>query len=171
MVKEVPVEKIGRKVVEVEKETIRTVEVEKPVEVIKEVVREVRVPGETVVVEKEVVKEVTKEVVVEREKIVQVVATATPAPVLAMTGTIPGSKVTIAVEAVGALIKEPRSNLVLYGCRPGCMPVKDDFFLIDGEWTILPHVIKSWDFGSDTRTWTLDMQEGIGVLGRYSRNH
>jgi ABC-type transport system substrate-binding protein len=50
-------------------EVVKTVEVEKPVEVIKEVVKEVPVE---VVVEKQVVKEVPKEVVVTQEKIVTV---------------------------------------------------------------------------------------------------
>ncbi len=79
VVKEVPVEKI----VEVEKEVVRTVEVEKPVEVIKEVVREVEVPGETVVVEKEVVREVAVEKVVVAES----QASAPPAPTAAPAAT------------------------------------------------------------------------------------
>ena len=61
VVKEIPVEKI----VEVEKEVVKTIEVDRVVEVEKEVVKEVEVPGETVVVEKEVVREVVREVMVE----------------------------------------------------------------------------------------------------------
>ena len=78
VIKEVPVEKI----VEVEKEVVRIVEVEKPVEVVKEVVREVEVPGETVVVEKEVVRtvEVVKEVPVQKTVGAESQASAAPAP-------------------------------------------------------------------------------------------
>ena len=60
VIKEVPVEKI----VEVEKEVVRTIEVDRVVQVEKEVLKEVEVPGETVVVEVEVVKEVVREVMV-----------------------------------------------------------------------------------------------------------
>ena len=129
-------------------ETIRTVEVEK-------------------IVTQEVIKEVVKEVPVTTEKVVEVpvvrtvVATPTAGPVMAKTGTIPGSEIRIALETIGGLVKEPRSNIILYGCRPGCLPIKDDFLLFDTEWVLYPHVIKSWDFGSDTKSWTLNMQEGI----------
>ena len=60
VIKEVPVEKI----VEVEKEVVKTIEVDRVVQVEKEVLKEVEVPGETVVVEVEVVKEVVREVMV-----------------------------------------------------------------------------------------------------------
>ena len=63
VVKEIPVEKI----VEVEKEVVRTIEVDRIVQVEKEVVKEVEVPGETVVIEKEVVREVVREVMVMEE--------------------------------------------------------------------------------------------------------
>ena len=70
VVKEIPVEKI----VEVEKEVVRIIEVDRIVQVEKEVVKEVEVPGETVVIEVEVVKEVVREVMVmekvEKETIV-----------------------------------------------------------------------------------------------------
>ena len=70
VIKEVPVEKI----VEVEKEVVRTIEVDRIVQVEKEVLKEVEVPGETVVIEVEVVKEVVREVMVmekvEKETIV-----------------------------------------------------------------------------------------------------
>ena len=169
VVKEVPVEKV----VEVEKEVVRTVEVEKPVEVVREVVKEVEVPGETVVVEveKEVVRTVEVEKPVEIVRTVEVdrpvirtqvvVATPTPAPAMAMTGTIPGSTLTIALESAGGETTEPRSGIPVYGCRPGCLAMKDDFFLIDPAGNLMPHVVKSWDWGSDTRSWTLEMQEGI----------
>ncbi len=62
IIKEVPVEKI----VEVEKEVVKTIEVPGETKIVeKEVVKTVEVAGETVVVEKEVVKEVIKEVPVE----------------------------------------------------------------------------------------------------------
>lgn len=129
-------------------EVIRTVEVEKIVEkeVIKEVVKEVPVTTEVV-----------KEVPVVRT----VVATPTAAPVVSTTGTIPGSVLTIALESAGGETTEPRSGLPIYGCRPGCLAMKDDFFLMDPEGNLLPHVVAKWDFGADTTSWTLTMQEGI----------
>ncbi len=72
VIKEVPVERV----VEVPVETIRTVEVEKPVEVIREVIKEVEVPGDTIVVTKEVVKEVEKPVI-QTQIVIQ---TPTPVP-------------------------------------------------------------------------------------------
>ena len=59
----------------VEKEVVKTIEVEKPVEIVKEVVKTVEVPGETVVVEKEVVKTVEmpgETLIVEKEVVVEV---------------------------------------------------------------------------------------------------
>lgn len=129
-------------------EVIRTVEVEKIVEkeVIKEVIKEVPVTTEVV-----------KEVPVVRT----VVATPTAAPVVSTTGTIPGSVLTIALESAGGETTEPRANIPVYGCRPGCLPIKDDMFLMDPDGRLLPHVVAKWDFGSDTKSWTLTMQEGI----------
>ena len=159
VVKEVPVERV----IEVEKEVVRTIEVEKPVEVIKEVVKEVEVPGETVVVEveREVVKEVPVEKIVTQEVVKTVVATPTAMAMMSKEGTIPGSKVVVSLETIGQLTKEPRSQIALYGCRPGCLAIKDDFLLLDATYTLHPHVIKSWDISADTTSWTMDMQEGI----------
>ena len=169
VVKEIPVERV----VEVEKEVIRTVEVEKPVEVIREVVKEVKVPGETVVVEveKEVVRIVEVEKPVEVVRTVEVdrpvirtqlvVATPTAMAMMSKEGTIPGSKVVVSLETIGQLTKEPRSQIALYGCRPGCLVIKDDFLLVDSTYTLHPHVIKSWEFSADTTSWTIDMQDGI----------
>ena len=59
----------------VEKEVVKTIEVEKPVEIVKEVIKTVEVPGETVVVEKEVVKTVEmpgETLIVEKEVVVEV---------------------------------------------------------------------------------------------------
>ena len=133
-------------------EVIREVEVEKVVtqEVVKEVVKEVPV-----------IKEVVKEVEVEVVK--TVVATPTAAAMMSKTGTIPGSKLLIAFDTVGNLTKEPRSDVALFWCRPGCVPIKDQFMTVSNEWAMGPYVVKSWDFDldGDTKTWTLDMQEGI----------
>ena len=131
-------------------EVVREVEVEKIVtqEVVKEVVKEVPVT-------KEVVKEVEVEVVR------TVVATPTPGAMMAMTGTIPGSTLTIALESAGSETTEPKRGVPMYGCRPGCLSMKDDFFLIDPAGTLMPHVVKSWDWGEETKHWTLEMQEGI----------
>ncbi len=91
-------------------------------------------------------------------------ATATAAPDESMTmmeGTIPGSVLTVSLETVGTLTTEPRSDLPLYGCRPGCLLMKDDIFVMDRVGNLQPHVVKEWDFGSDTRSWTIKMQDGI----------
>ena len=85
----------------------------------------------------------------------------TPAPEVMMEGTIPGSVLTIALETVGTLTTEPRSDLPLYGCRPGCLIMKDDIFTMDRVGNLTPHVVREWDFGSDTRSWTIKMQQGI----------
>jgi ABC-type transport system substrate-binding protein len=131
-------------------EVVREVEVEKIVtqEVVKEVVKEVPVT-------QEVVKEVEVEVVR------TVVATPTAGPAMSKTGTIPGSTLTVALESAGGETTEPRSGLPVYGCRPGCLAMKDDFFLIDPVGNLMPHVVANWDFGADTKSWTLEMQEGI----------
>ena len=131
-------------------EVVREVEVEKIVtqEVVKEVVKEVPVT-------QEVVKEVEVEVVR------TVVATPTAGPAMSKTGTIPGSILTVALESAGGETTEPRSGLPVYGCRPGCLAMKDDFFLIDPVGNLMPHVVANWDFGADTKSWTLEMQEGI----------
>ena len=131
-------------------EVVREVEVEKIVtqEVVKEVVKEVAVT-------QEVVKEVEVEVVR------TVVATPTAGPAMSKTGTIPGSTLTVALESAGGETTEPRSGLPVYGCRPGCLAMKDDFFLIDPVGNLMPHVVANWDFGADTKSWTLEMQEGI----------
>jgi len=126
---------------------VRTVEVEK-------------------IVEKEVVKEVIKEVVVTQEVVKEVpvirtvVATPTAAPAGPKTGTIPGSVLRIALRKAGNPIAATKGD-PFDGCRPGCNIVKDDIFLLDREGHLSPHVVKSWDFGSDTKSWTLNMQEGI----------
>ena len=93
-------------------------------------------------------------------KVTQAPATAIPVAE-AMTGTIPGSVVTIALETVGKLTTEPNSQLPLYGCRPGCLLMKDDIFTMDRVGNLTPHVISEWDFGADTRSWTVKMQQGI----------
>jgi ABC-type transport system substrate-binding protein len=131
-------------------EVVREVEVEKIVtqEVVKEVVKEVPVT-------QEVVKEVEVEVVR------TVVATPTAGPAMAMTGTIPGSTLTVALESAGGETTEPAAGIPVYGCRPGCLAMKDDFFLIDPVGNLMPHVVANWDFGADTKSWTLEMQEGI----------
>ena len=119
------------------------------------------------IVEKEVIKEVVKEVPVTKEVIKEVpvtktvVATPTAAPVVAKTGTIPGSTLVVALESAGGETTEPSAGIPIYGCRPGCLAMKDDFFLMDPEGVLMPHVIKRWDFGPDTMSWTLDMQENI----------
>jgi len=126
---------------------VRTVEVEK-------------------IVEKQVVKEVIKEVVVTQEVVKEVpvvrtvVATPTAAPAGPKTGTIPGSVLRIALRKAGNPIAATKGD-PFDGCRPGCNIVKDDIFLLDREGNLSPHVVKSWDFGSDTKSWTLNMQEGI----------
>jgi len=71
VIKEVPVDRV------VEKEVVKEVVVDRVVEVVKEVVKEVNVPGKTVVVEKEVVKEVN---VPGKTVVVEIIVTPTPGP-------------------------------------------------------------------------------------------
>ena len=91
----------------------------------------------------------------------QVPATAVPEVMEKMEGTIPGSVVTIALETVGSLTTEPAAQIPLYGCRPGCLLMKDDIFTMDRVGNLTPHVVSEWDFGADTRSWTIKMQQGI----------
>ena len=131
----------------------------------REVVREVPVI-QTVTVEKvvkeEVVKEVVKEVPVIQTVTVEKVVVATPEPgmMVPATGTIPGSVLRVALQRAGRPIAATKGD-PFDGCRPGCNIVKDDIFLLDKEGQLQPHVVKSWEFGSDTMSWTLNMQEDI----------
>ena len=93
-------------------------------------------------------------------KVPQAPATAVPV-VEATTGTIPGSVLTVALETVGKLTTEPDFEIPLYGCRPGCLLMKDDIFTMDRVGNLTPHVVKEWDFSADTRSWTIKMQDGI----------
>ena len=138
-----------------------------------EVIREVEVEK---IVEKEVVKEVVKEVPITKEVVKEVpvvrtvVATPTAGPVMAKEGTIPGSVLTVALETVGKLTTEPAAGIPLYGCRPGCLPIKDDLLLMDRVGNLLPHVVREWDFGPDTTSWTIKMQQGIKFFNGRTAN-
>ena len=87
-------------------------------------------------------------------------ATAVP-EVMIKEGTIPGSVLTVALETVGNLTTEPNADIPVYGCRPGCLLLKDDMFTMDRVGNLVGHVIKEWDFGSDTKSWSLTMQDEI----------
>ena len=96
-----------------------------------------------------------------------VVAVSTPEPatavpeVMVKEGTIPGSELIVALETVGNLTTEPNANIPVYGCRPGCLLMKDDMFTMDRVGNLVGHVVKEWDFGSDTRNWSLTIQDEI----------
>jgi len=85
----------------------------------------------------------------------------TTAPAKATEGTISGSVLTVALETVGNLTTEPNADIPMYGCRPGCLLMKDDMFLMDRVGGLVGHVIKEWEFGADTKNWTLTMADGI----------
>ena len=83
-----------------------------------------------------------------------------PAPAMPSTGTVPGSVLTMAMESIGDTIVETRAD-PMDGCRPGCLLIKDDFWLMDPVGVLQPHVVDSWEFGSDTQNWVLNMREDI----------
>ena len=72
-------------------------------------------------------------------------ATAVP-EVMIKEGTIPGSVLTVALETVGNLTTEPNADIPVYGCRPGCLLMKDDMFTMDRVGNLVGHV----DQGSGT---------------------
>jgi len=169
--------------VEVEKTVIRTVEVEKPVTVIKEVVKEVKVPGktivvetvkevvktvevpgETVVVEKEVVVEVEKEVVVVREVKVpgetvvitrEVVATPTPAPQF---GSLYMAEPTISfpIMAPGKLGCTPQDQLHWWSVYDTALYYNFDY---PAHWAV--GLAESWSYDASLTALTFNIREGI----------
>ena len=84
----------------------------------------------------------------------------TQPPAMPSTGTIPGSVLTMAMESIGDTVAETRGN-PMDGCRPGCLLIKDDFWLMNSVGELQPHVVDSWEFGSDTQSWVLNMREDI----------
>ncbi len=87
-------------------------------------------------------------------------AAAVQPPSMPGSGTIPGSVLTMAMESIGDTIVETRGDL-MDGCRPGCLLIKDDFWLMDPVGELLPHVVDSWEFGPDTQSWVLTMRDDI----------
>ena len=87
-------------------------------------------------------------------------AAAVQPPSMPGSGTIPGSVLTMAMESIGDTIVETRGD-PMDGCRPGCLLIKDDFWLMDPVGELLPHVVDSWEFGPDTQSWVLTMRDDI----------
>ncbi len=87
-------------------------------------------------------------------------AAAAQPPAMPSSGTIPGSVLTMAMESIGDTIAETRGD-PMDGCRPGCLLIKDDFWLMDPVGELLPHVVDSWEFGSNTQSWVLTMRDDI----------
>ena len=81
------------------------------------------------------------------------------APV-AMTGTIPGSTLIVAGPTIGKTTFESQEGPYDFS-RPGSNVTKDDFFLISPTGELLPHVVATWDFGAETKHWTLTMRDDI----------
>ena len=77
-----------------------------------------------------------------------------------MTGTIPGSKLIIAMSSIGKTTKES-AGAPYDGPRPSSNATKDEFLLKDSQGQLLPHTVKAWDYGSETRFWTLTLRDDI----------
>ena len=86
-------------------------------------------------------------------------AAPTKAPV-ALQGTIPGSKLTLALVSIGKHTTETLAQ-PMDGCRPGCLVVKEHLFRMSPERKLEPQIVKEWDFGSDLKHWTLTMRDDI----------
>ena len=86
-------------------------------------------------------------------------ATVTPVPV-ALKGTIPGSELIIAIPNIGKTTFESTEGPYDFS-RPGSNPTKDELLLFSSAHELLPHVISEWDFGAETRFWTLTMRDDV----------
>ena len=124
----------------------------------KEVIKEVEVPGETVIVEKEVIKEV--------EKIVEVIATAVPE-----------------MQDPGFVLRALEANPKRGGIFREAIPVSLNAFdvlqgggihiiapvynklvqrnVMDGLRTIVPDLVESWDSSADAKSFTLTLRQGV----------
>ena len=160
VVKEVPVEKI----VEVEKTVVETVEVEKPVEVIKEVVREVQVPGQTVVVEKEVE--------------VLVVATPTPGPEPGLAPVAVSEAPRASKQAAGEVVYATTEVGQFYGglnsqgpMRIGHPFVCEDLFRPSKTEPFEGLIATNWTLDDDLLGATVSIQQGAQFHGGYARAH
>ena len=86
-------------------------------------------------------------------------STATAVP-RALTGIIPGSKLTIATGALGTTACA--SKAVPYKkSAPNSNPTKDAFMLLDQSGSLLPHAIADWDISADLKDWSLTMRDDI----------
>ena len=90
-------------------------------------------------------------------------APAAPAPTkapAAMVGTIPGTKLTVAVQSIGKTTQEA-VEAPYDASRPGSNMTKDEILRISSDAVLIPHVVSEWDFGFETRSWTLTMRDDI----------
>ena len=90
-------------------------------------------------------------------------ATATSVP-KALSGTIPGSKMIVALSGIGRATFEATEGPYDFS-RPGSNPTKDELLLVSSNSELLPHVITDWDFGAETRFWTLTMRDDVYFFG------
>ena len=98
-----------------------------------------------------------------------VAPTAAPAKApVAMAGTIPGTTLTVAAFSIGKTTQESVES-PYDGSRPGSNLTKDDILLISPQGELLPHVVKEWDYGTETKHWTLTMRDDIRFPA-YNRN-
>ena len=86
-------------------------------------------------------------------------ATVTPVPV-ALKGTIPGSELVVAITSIGKPTFESTEAVGGFS-GPGSNPTKDELLLYSSKHELLPHVISEWDFGAETRFWTLTMRDDV----------
>lgn len=157
------------KEVVVEKEVVKEVQV--PGEtVIQEVVKEVQVPGETVVVEKEVVKEVQvpgetvvveKEVVREVEVVKEVIVVATPVPD-ATTGMVEQSgTVTFVSNLVNPMIGDPAIAPYRDWEQSGGLAITEYLFVMQEGNPMYPHLASDWKVAEDGSKVTIGLKQGI----------
>ena len=83
-----------------------------------------------------------------------------PGAPVATTGTIPGSTLDVAGPTIGKTTQESVEGPYDFS-RPGSNITKDDFLLLSPSGELLPHVIAKWDFGDETKHWTLTMRDDI----------
>ena len=77
-----------------------------------------------------------------------------------MTGTIPGSKLIFAMPRIGRTTSES-AGAPYDGPRPSSNVTKDEFLLKDPQGQLLAHTVKEWDYGSETKFWTLTLRDDI----------
>jgi len=79
---------------------------------------------------------------------------------MALKGTIPGSNLVLAIPNIGKTTGESTEGPYDFS-RPGSNPTKNELLLFSSAHELLPLVVTDWDFGSETRFWTLTMRDDV----------